>query len=236
MGPGRTIPTRKGIGHEDFLYRFRVGICRRSHPHACAGLCRRRDFGQHAGLFVRHRHGRDEFGIVPGISVAADFAYHGFRGLDGNSSTLTVHGLYDLSPTATVGLFYGQDRRDGGDSDLYGIEGATTLSGISVDGYLGRYEGDLGEGTLLGVNGAFAFTDAISATASAGIVNADENWKRLSIGGEYQFGNGPTVFAEVGKFDGDVDGENFISIGARIELGQGTTFGPRGITEILPGF
>ncbi len=177
-----------------------------------------------------------EFGIVPGISVAADFAYHGFRGLDGNSSTLTVHGLYDLSPTATVGLFYGQDRRDGGDSDLYGIEGATTLSGISVDGYLGRYEGDLGEGTLLGVNGAFAFTDAISATASAGIVNADENWKRLSIGGEYQFGNGPTVFAEVGKFDGDVDGENFISIGARIELGQGTTFGPRGITEILPGF
>lgn len=177
-----------------------------------------------------------EFGIVPGLSVAADFAYHGFRGLDGNSSTLTVHGLYDLTPTATVGLFYGQDRRDAGDSDLYGIEGATTLSGIQVEGYLGQFDGDIGQGTLLGVNGAFAFTDAISATASAGIVNGDENWKRLSIGGEYQFGNGPTVFAEVGKYDGDVDGENFISIGARIELGQGTTFGPRGITEILPGF
>ena len=177
-----------------------------------------------------------EFGIVPGLSVAADFAYHGFRGLDGNSSTLTVHGLYDLTPTATVGLFYGQDRRDAGDSDLYGIEGATNLSGIQVEGYLGQFDGDIGQGTLLGVNGAFAFTDAISATASAGIVNGDENWKRLSIGGEYQFGNGPTVFAEVGKYDGDVDGENFISIGARIELGQGTTFGPRGITEILPGF
>lgn len=177
-----------------------------------------------------------EFGIVPGLSVAADFAYHGFRGLDGNSSTLTVHGLYDLTQTATVGLFYGQDRRDAGDSELYGIEGATTLSGIAVDGYLGQFDGDMGTGMLLGVNGAFAFTDAISATASAGIINGDENWKRISIGGEYQFGNGPTVFAEVGKYDGDVDGENFISIGARIELGQGTTFGPRGITEILPGF
>lgn len=177
-----------------------------------------------------------EFGVISGIGVAADISRHNWRGEEGNSTSYTLHGLYALTNDATVGVFVGQDRRDLGNTDVYGIEGATSISGIEIEGYLGRFDGVLGDGTILGLDGAFAFTDAISATASAGIVNADDSMTSLSLGGEYRFGSGPTVFAEIGRADITGESENFVTIGGRIELGQGTTFGARGLTDILPGF
>lgn len=177
-----------------------------------------------------------EFGVISGIGIALDISRHNWRGEDGNSTTYTLHGLYDVSPAATAGLFVAQDRRDLGNTDIYGLEGATTVSGISVEGYLGRIDGDLGTGTLLGVNGGFAFSDALSATASAGVVNLAESYTSLSLGGEYRFGSGPTVFAEIGRSDLGGDPATSVTLGARIDLGAGTTFGARGITDILPGF
>lgn len=179
-----------------------------------------------------------EFGIIAGIGVGANIARHNWRGEDGNSTSYTLHGMYDVTSTATAGLFVAQDRRDAGDTDIYGIEGATSLSGIGIEGFLGRYDGTLGTGTMLGVNGAFGFTDALSATASAGIINGEDDisMSTVSLGGEYSFGTGPTVYAELGQQDLGEDPATFVSVGARIALGQGTTFGGRGLTDLLPGF
>lgn len=183
-------------------------------------------------------HGGLEFGITPLIGVGADFHYNGFRGRDENSTGFTLHGLYGLNDTATLGLFFGQDRRDDGTTDVYGIEGAAFLPGAEVQGYLGQFDGWMGAGTMIGVDGSFAFTDSIAAIGSAGVVNFDEaeSTSRLSLGGEYRFAGGPAVFAELGRIDDGTGNENFLAIGGRIELGQGTTFGPRGIAGIIPGF
>lgn len=178
-----------------------------------------------------------EFGLFAGIGVGADIARHTWRGEEGNSTSYTLHGMYEVTPDATAGLFVGQDRRDLGETDVYGIEGATSISGIGIEGFVGRYDGDLGTGTMLGLNGAFAFTDALSATAAAGVVNGEgATMNTVSLGGEYSFGSGPIVYAEVGQQDLGDDPATFISLGARIELGQGTTFGGRGLTDLLPGF
>lgn len=183
-------------------------------------------------------HGGLEFGITPRIGVGADFHYNGFRGLDENSTGFTLHGIYGLNDMATLGLFLGQDRRDDGTTDVLGVEGAADLSGVAVQGYLAQFDGWMGQGTMIGVDGSFAFTDSISAIGSAGVVNFDEadSTSRLSLGGEYRFAGGPAVFAELGRIDDGSGNENFLAIGGRLELGNGTTFGPRGITGIIPGF
>lgn len=179
-----------------------------------------------------------EFGLIAGIGVGADIARHTWRGEDGNSTSYTLHGMYDVTPDATAGLFIGQDRRDLGNTDLYGLEGATSIAGIGIEGFAGRFDGDLGTGTMLGLNGAFAFSDALAATASVGVVNGigDATMNTVALGGEYSFGSGPTVFAEIGQQDLGDDPATFVSLGARIDLGQGTTFGARGLTDLLPGF
>lgn len=177
-----------------------------------------------------------QFGITPGIAVGAAFAYHGFRAGDDDSTGFTLRGLYGLTPGVTLGLFAAQDRRAGEATDIYGIEAATDVGGIAVEGWLGRMDGAMGDGTLFNLAGSYAFGGPFAATAEFGVVNIDDSARRIALGGEYRFDGGPSVFAQIGQSDADGGDETFLSIGARIELGSGTTFGARGPNAILPGF
>jgi hypothetical protein len=174
-----------------------------------------------------------------------DLSFYDFEDGDGIRN-VTLHALYDAFSFGTVGGFYARDSADGFESvNIVGVEGGTSFGAGGVEGYLG-FGDDEGEGfTIFGFDGAFDVTPSISVTASGAAVDVEGGGaSRLSIGGEYRFGEtGPAVYAEVGRLrvgDGTDLGEStgFIGFGGRIAIGpnQGTTFESRGITELVGSF
>jgi hypothetical protein len=196
--------------------------------------------------------GGAEFGFGSALGVSADLTAYGFDFLDGNATSATVHAFYRVSQTTAIGAFYGYDSLgytidnpfagDSLDVDLegtfYGVEGQANFGGATVEAFLGQSEGDVGEGSIYGVSGQFVF-GSFGITADYAALD-DDNFgvfDRYSVGGEWHLGVGPNLYAEWGKLGAESD-EEFYTIGVRIGIGQngGTTFGPRSLIEISPGF
>ena len=184
-----------------------------------------------------------EFGITQHISVAVDLGFYGLQTLDLQADTATIHGIYQLNETVSLGAFYGQDTLEGDDARLFGIEGGTEFGAAAVEGYFAKLDGAGDNATLLGVSGTYGFSQSISALGSFNIADlGDASSNRLALGGQYTIANGPDLWAEIGtlKIDDGVSAsdDTFISIGARIEFGaaRGTTFGRRSLFETASGF
>lgn len=188
-----------------------------------------------------------EFGVFDAFGIQADLAFHDSRTVDLGARTATIHALYDAFDFATVGLFYSQDEVDAGSIDgsvsLYGLEAGRSFGVAGVEGYLGFVDADGDDGQVAGVEGAYDVTQNISVIGSADILTGDSKAARLAVGGAYQFGDGgPSVYGQIGRLSVDADGEDssetFVTLGARLAIGpnQGTTFGSRGLFEILSGF
>ncbi len=188
-----------------------------------------------------------EFGIFDGFGIQADLAFHDSRTVDLGARTTTIHAIYDALDVATVGLFYSHDEVDAegidGSANLYGIEAGRSFGAGGGEAYFGFVDGEGDDGQVAGVEGTYDVTQNIAVTGSADFLFADTNATRLSIGGAYSFGDGgPSLFGQIGRLnvdDGVEDsGENFVTLGARLAIGpnQGTTFGSRGLFEILSGF
>ena len=184
-----------------------------------------------------------EFGITRNISVAVDLGFYGLQTLDLQADTATIHGIYQMSETVSLGAFYGKDTLEGSDARIFGIEGGTEFGGAAVEGYFAKLDGAGDNATLLGVSGTYGFSDSISALGSFSIADlGDSSSNRLAVGGQYTIASGPDLWAEIGtlKIDDGVNTSNdmFIGIGARIEFGaaRGTTFDRRSLFETATGF
>ncbi|MBW7922315.1 MAG: porin [Rubellimicrobium sp.] len=177
-----------------------------------------------------------QFGIGAGISVELDFGLNNFHFLSGDSHTTTLHGIYELSPGMSAGLFYAQERGDGAKLTSYGIEGTSRFGALDLAGYLGRMEiADL-SATAIGIEGTMDIGSAMAVSVGLDRVSgAGEDGTNVSIGGEYRFASGPAVFAEIGRLSDDTDSQNYLSIGARVAIGNGTAFGNRGISDMIGG-
>ncbi len=176
-----------------------------------------------------------EFGITGSIGVAADLGYHGFPVLGTNETSLGLHGVYGLGGDLALGLFYTRDSLGNGTVESYGLEGATSLGGAQVEGYLAMVDGLAGGNAMLGVTGSYDLSQAFAATAGFATISGDTNRNRASIGAEYRLANGPAVFAELGRITDEGDSASYLSLGASIAIGAqgGTTFGSRSIYGIL---
>lgn len=180
--------------------------------------------------------GAVEVDAFMGIGLAADLSYQGFRGIGSDNRNLTLHAMYDLGG-ATAGGFWSRDSLDDDEAiTTYGVEGATTFGGAQVEGYAGRIDGDLDDGTMVGVDASFGVM-GIGVTAGLGRIDVNgAEATRLSAGAEYALGLGPTLYGEVGRVSGE-ESETYLSLGARIAIGpnRGTTFGSRGLFDAVPG-
>ncbi len=184
-----------------------------------------------------------EFGITRQISVAVDLGFYGLQTLDLQADTATIHGIYQMNESVSLGAFYGRDQLGGADATVIGIEGGTEFAGVAVEGYFAKVDGTGDNATLLGVSGEYGFSDNISGIGSFNVTDLGAaNSNRLAIGGQYRIASGPELWAEIGTLKSD-DGavtadDTFLSIGARIEFGaeRGTTFGRRSLFETGTGF
>lgn len=176
-----------------------------------------------------------QIGLFSGISVELDFAVHDWRGFSGKGRAVTLHGLYELFPETVVGVYAAEQNLSSlGKITTWGIEGTTQMGALGLEGYLGRYDSGARTGSTLGVDVSYALGDAFSLTAGASSIDATTHIATYSVGGEYQFGNGPVVFADIGRQSSDGSSGTFVSLGARIDLGSGITFGSRSIPDMIP--
>jgi len=188
-----------------------------------------------------------EFGVFDGFGIQADLAFHDSRTIDLGSRTTTIHAVYDALDLATVGLFYSHDEVDAdsmdGSASLWGLEAGRSFGGMGGEAYFGFLDGEGDDGQVAGLEGTYDITTNISVTGSADFLFADTDATRLAVGGAYRFGDGaPSVFGQIGRLNIDDstgnDAGTFVTLGAKLAIGpnQGTTFGSRGLFEILSGF
>ena len=181
--------------------------------------------------------GGAQFTFGPGFGVSADLTSYGFELLSGNATSGTLHAFYNTSPVSAVGAFYGFDSYEDTDRTFYGAEGQIGIAGTTVEGFLGKSEGDFAEGTMYGVAGEYGFGSFGVTADYAAFEGSGQTFDRYAFGGVWRLSAGPTLYAEYGQRRGDID-EELVSVGVRIGIGPnaGTTFGSRSAVEIVPGF
>ncbi|MEJ6398951.1 hypothetical protein [Yoonia sp. 208BN28-4] len=189
-------------------------------------------------------YGAIEYGFNRDFSVSADLSGYRLDNIDTDASSLTLHGVYHLNETLSVGAFYGLDKLETSDAvGLYGVEAGTEFLGGEVEGYLGQVDGNISTATVLGADGIYSFGNGFSAIGNAAFsFQDDSDVSRIAVGAQYDMLDGPQFYVEVGQTDVEVGGisddDTFIAVGTRVAIGaqRGTTFGPRSLFEILPGF
>jgi hypothetical protein len=180
-----------------------------------------------------------EYALNRNISIAGDISSYDFGVLSSSVTNFTLHGIYHMNDTTSVGAFVGTERTDDDDVTLYGLEAGYGMGALEVEGYFAMYDDD-GGSNVLGASGSYQITNNIAAIANIGLADVEgDSISRFSLGAEYGFNAGPSVYAEVGSLSiGDVD-DSFVGLGASIEFGSngGTTFDRRGIfASVIPGF
>lgn len=188
--------------------------------------------------------GAIEYGINRQFAVSADVSSYRFDSLDQDATSATLHGVYHLSDTASVGVFYGQDKVDeGGSINIYGLEGGTEFMGGQVEGYVGMADNSA-DTLILGADGTYNYNEAIAFKGGLAYQDSGDDGSdtMVSLGAEYTISGGPSLYAEVGNVNserGAIDSSDaFIGLGARINFGaaRGTTFGQRSIFEAQKKF
>lgn len=180
-----------------------------------------------------------EYAINRNISVAGDLSIYDFSLLSESITNLTIHGIYHLSDATSFGAFIGNDSAGGGGSSFFGVEAGHEAGKLDVEGYVALYDND-DDSTVLGASGGYQLTDNVSAIGDLGFADiGDIGFTRLSVGAEYEFNAGPSLYAEIGSVNSDIGDSTFIGLGASIQFGaeRGTTFDRRGEFETInPGF
>lgn len=179
--------------------------------------------------------GRAAFDLWAGVGIGADLSFHGFGpGEDGRS--LTLHASYAWTDDLTFGGFVARDEAGDLSTMAYGAEAATALMGARVEGALGKWDGDPGQGALILADASYPL-GGLAVTGFAGAVTGDLEASRIAVGGEYRLGLGPTLYAEVGKLSSGGEAQAYLGLGARIALGRdGVLMRSRGLLEVTQGF
>ncbi len=183
-----------------------------------------------------------EFGVSERASVQLDLGLYGFGATNTNGTNLVLHGIFDVNPQGSAGLFLGLDEIDGDSTDFYGLEYGQSFGTGGIEAYVARGKDAGVTGTVIGVEGEFAVTDSFGLGLK--LDNADFNGvvdlTRFGVKGIYALGQGSSVYAEVGSVRADAFGlsgsEGFVGVGLSIGLGgDEATFGRRGLLNLVPG-
>lgn len=183
-----------------------------------------------------------EFGIGDRASVQVDLGIYGFGfvGVEGGNATL--HGIFDVTPVSSVGLFLGVDALAGARDDFVGIEYGQSFGTGSFEVYGARGEDGGVTGTLIGGEALFAVNDmwgvGIKADTAdyAGVLDAT----RIGVKGNYALGGNTSLYAEVGTArldDGTTSVSSpYVGVGMSFNLGRDkATFGHRSQFALIPG-
>jgi len=152
-------------------------------------------------------------------------------GDDDQASSMTLHGLYHLSSTATVGAFYSQGEDD---ASAFGVQGGTVFGSGEIGGYIGQRSFGDTDVIAFGLESRTPFMDQFVFFTDFDLVaDNDAGVSTNELGVTYTFDQGPEAFVQVGQATAYANGssvsDEYIGFGARISFGakRGTTFDAR---------
>ncbi len=187
--------------------------------------------------------GAIEYGFGNNFAVQADLGLHNFGASNEDSSTLTLHGIYHLDESTSLGAFVSRDRAAGENLTIYGVEAGRDFGRIDVEGYIAGFEESGIDATLIGGKGRYAYTEQVGFGVGFdyGRIDSNVDLTRFGINADYQFANGPTVAGEIGQLDANAFGlggsEAYAKVSIGFEFGakRGASFDNRSLTRLLPG-
>lgn len=184
-----------------------------------------------------------EVGFTRAFSLQFDLAFYGFNAVNDTGRSATIHSIYHVNDTTSLGFFIGNDDVSGIDANFYGIEGGFELETLDAELYLASGDDNGISGSLMGVSLKHDLGNSFGLTGQ--LDHADFNggidFTRFSVGVSYDLSPTAVLYGEVGSLSASALGlsgsESFIGIGARINFGadRGVTFKRRGLLEFLPG-
>lgn len=171
------------------------------------------------------------------FAIQGDVALSELGWVDESGKSVGLHAIYN-APAFSAGIFYGKDWIDGEDAEYYGLEGGGASGLFRGEGYIGRIDDGVYDGTIFGIRGEYAATDTVAIGARYDSMRIEGiDMFRLSLTAGYAVDNFE-LSGEVGRADADyIDSETFVSIGAKMNFGarNGTTFDRRGLLAVMPG-
>ena len=203
--------------------------------------------------------GSGEFALTRQIGVQLDFGYTDFGEVNGvddsdlSALNFTLHAVYTINESGSVGLFYGREELtadDGTDeasdsSDFVGVELGYAFDAVSFEMYYAKALDELiDDAAIYGVSGAFDVNGLFEVTADYDRVDSgsDIDASSASVGIAYEVLPNITLEGEIGSAGfvtdrGDLT-ETFVGIGATYTFGAegGATFDRRGLAREVPGF
>lgn len=184
--------------------------------------------------------GQAEMAITPEFSVQGDLGVSKFLDLGETEHDATLHGIWH-NGSADLGVFYGVEKLDES-RDFYGFELAQKTNSWSAELYLGRGENADWDGGIAGISGQAWLTPVFGMGLSYDAVNIDGiDAKKVAVTADYKITPQMSLGAELGTFDSDLDEaegtEGFVGVNATLHFGANgdTTFGRRGVLNIIPG-
>ncbi|MDO6592115.1 hypothetical protein DS901_12425 [Loktanella sp. D2R18] len=184
-----------------------------------------------------------QFAITNEISFAGNLTVRNSDALGEAITGLFVHGIYNINPDVSLGLFAGQETTGFYDITTYGGEVAYVSGPVEGQAFIGSSDITGDTITIFGVAGSYGFGNGFSAIGSFERADANDTdvfANVLEIGAEYALENGAAFYASVGNaqfgFMGLTEDENFFRIGATFNFGPdgGTTFDRRSFTDAYP--
>lgn len=194
--------------------------------------------------------GSIEMGLTRDFSAQVDLSLYQFNQLSAlganNGKNLTLHGIYHIDESISVGGFYGMDRIEGIDLDFYGAEVGYESASFEAEAYfaIGDIDGLSGDGSVVGLSGAFPVANKVDliGSASFGKIDGGVDFSLIEAGVKYDVSDNFGLSASYGVADGSAGGfnassEGYFAIEAEITFGadRGATFGERGMLRLIPG-
>ncbi|SDW20266.1 porin [Litoreibacter albidus] len=187
--------------------------------------------------------GSVEAAFTRNFGAQLDLSYHDFNFVNDSGSNMTLHALYHVNEVASLGLFYGRDSDGSTDIDFYGIEGGYEFNNFDAEMYLATGEEAGISGNMFGLEGRYAINEKTGLGGSIDRVNFDGgvDATRIGVKVDHDLTETFNLNAEVGTARLSVPGlsgtETFVGIGAQFKFGaeRGTTFGKRGLLDLIPG-
>lgn len=179
--------------------------------------------------------GSAELALGRNFSLQGDLAYNSFGATDADGSAFTLHAIAHLSPSASVGLFYGQESIEGGSEDYVGLEFGAGFGAFTTEAYATSASSEV----LWGLSGDYAVNEAFKLGAGFDTVNIEGiDLTRYGLTGEVKVTDQMLLNATIGSARVEsVGSETYVAIGAEFRFGndRGTTFDSRHISKVLPG-
>jgi hypothetical protein len=183
-------------------------------------------------------NGAIEFGNDGPFSLQLELGRARYDG-DEYYRNFSAHLVYDIDPTASVGLLYMRETWFGDDWDYFGIEGrkvfeSNSMMPVEIEGLLMRGDDDGDTNDIFSLSAYVHVTDTIALGAAVANSSGYDDQKSVGVAAKYMHPDGGYARLGIDELTGGSE-YRAITFELGYEFGGGTTFKSKSWNKLFPG-